>query len=125
MIEHIDGVNVDFVAQCFGIDPKKYRYNSKKETSNFDGQNDEVFIKKALLSTDTELKLKERSIAFLKVVCFHCKKDQEFPGVYQKDGKTSGLVCIHCGKKFPVEYVKNRVTLFMKQMLNLYYEGKY
>ena len=24
LIEHIDGINVDFVAQCLGVDPKKY-----------------------------------------------------------------------------------------------------
>jgi hypothetical protein len=28
LIEHIDGINVDFVAQCLGVDPKKYQYAS-------------------------------------------------------------------------------------------------
>lgn len=28
LIEHIDGINMDFIAQCFGVDAKKYNYNS-------------------------------------------------------------------------------------------------
>lgn len=108
-----------------GVDPKKYRYHSdKKDSGEFGNQQNESLIKKAVLSEETEQKLKERSIASLKVTCFHCKKDQEFPGAYQKDGKTSGLNCIECQQKFPIGYLKNRITLFMKQLLTFYYEGK-
>ena len=28
LIEHIDGIEVDFVAQCLGVDPKKYKFHS-------------------------------------------------------------------------------------------------
>lgn len=29
LIEHIDGINMDFIASCFGIDPKKHKYASE------------------------------------------------------------------------------------------------
>ena len=28
LIEHIDGIEVDFVAQCLGVDAKKYKFHS-------------------------------------------------------------------------------------------------
>ena len=36
LIEHIDGIEVDFVAQCLGVDPKKYKFHSS--TSGGDGE---------------------------------------------------------------------------------------
>nr|AAG52947.1 type I DNA polymerase alpha [Urostyla grandis] len=125
LIEHIEGIEADFIAQCFGIDPKKYKYTSSIQKSN-DINDDTAHIKKAILSEETENKLKQRSIAYLKVVCFSCHLEQEFPGVFQKNGTISGLVCQKpdCGVKFSDQYIQNRVTLFMKQLLNLYYEGK-
>jgi DNA polymerase alpha subunit A len=34
LIEHIDGIEVDFVAQCLGIDPKKYKFTMKQDDDN-------------------------------------------------------------------------------------------
>lgn len=34
LIEHIDGIEVDFVAQCLGVDPKKYKYHSSSTTGD-------------------------------------------------------------------------------------------
>ena len=31
LIEHLEGIEVEFVAQCLGIDPKKYHYHSVKQ----------------------------------------------------------------------------------------------
>jgi len=40
LIEHIDGIEVDFVAQCLGVDPKKYKFHASSTThDNEDGQN--------------------------------------------------------------------------------------
>lgn len=39
LIEHIDGIDVEFVAQCLGVDPKKYKYHSDKK--NTDAANDD------------------------------------------------------------------------------------
>ena len=79
-----------------------------------------------ILNSETERKVKERSLAYLKVVCFKCKKEYEFPGLFQATNKQkSGLVCQNpdCSQLIQKEYLKNRVNLFIKQLLTLYYEG--
>ena len=81
-------------------------------------------IQSAVIQSETLQKLIERSIATLKVSCFKCKATYDFPGIFNLDKITSGLICIKCKFKLPEAYVRNRVTLFLKQMLVLYYEGK-
>lgn len=46
LIEHIDGITVDFVAQCLGVDPKKYKYHS---TKNDDNEADDSNVLKAIM----------------------------------------------------------------------------
>jgi len=52
LIEHIDGINVDFVAQCLGVDPKKYQYQSaNREAEN--GDENDPNLHNAILKTET------------------------------------------------------------------------
>jgi len=40
LIQHIDGIEIDFVAQCLGVDPKKYKYHSASGSGEAEeGQN--------------------------------------------------------------------------------------
>lgn len=68
LIEHIDGINVDFVAQCLGVDPKKYSYHHSKGDAA-DEQNTDPNLPNALLKTELQKNLKDRSIATFKIVC--------------------------------------------------------
>jgi DNA polymerase alpha subunit A len=34
LIEHIEGIEIDFVAQCLGVDPKKYKFTMKQDDEN-------------------------------------------------------------------------------------------
>jgi hypothetical protein len=82
------------------------------------------------LHTETGKSLKNRSIAELKIKCPSCQEQYDFPGIYQEDkngktGEKSGLICSKCTAKLPVEYVMNRVNLFLKQLIALYYSGTY
>jgi hypothetical protein len=77
LIEHINGITMDFIANCFGIDSKKHRYAN--EIANDD--KDEA-IPAAILKTETQKSLKERAIAKLKLKCPTCKETSEFSGVY-------------------------------------------
>lgn len=36
LIQHVDGMEIDFVAQCLGVDPKKYKYHSSSITGEAD-----------------------------------------------------------------------------------------
>ena len=36
LIQHIDGIEIDFVAQCLGVDPKKYKYHSSTISGDAD-----------------------------------------------------------------------------------------
>lgn len=50
LIEHIDGIDVEFVAQCLGVDPKKYKYHSeKKRDDNVAGGVDDLGIANPIL----------------------------------------------------------------------------
>mmetsp|Transcript_30841 Transcript_30841/g.22428 ORF Transcript_30841/g.22428 Transcript_30841/m.22428 type:complete len:126 (+) Transcript_30841:1783-2160(+) len=46
LIEHIDGITVDFVAQCLGVDPKKYKYHTSRGD---DGEADDSNVMKAIM----------------------------------------------------------------------------
>lgn len=84
-------------------------------------------LQNATLTTETGQKLKDRSIANLKIVCQHCKKEFDFPGVMRfdpiKKEWISGLKCVHCEKVISKNYLENRIQLFLKQLLVMYYEG--
>lgn len=49
LLEHIEGINIDFVAQCLGVDPKKYKFTQ----DNGDGQSNDQAIPAAILKTET------------------------------------------------------------------------
>lgn len=125
LIEHIDGIDVEFVAQCLGVDPKKYRYHSDKKAGADGGVADDIGpVQNAILQTETEQSLKKRSIAELKVTCPHCQVAYEFPGICQVGKQdVSGLQCKNCSKMLPEQYVMNRVSLFLKQLIQFYYSG--
>jgi len=36
----MDGIDIEFVAQCLGVDPKKYKYHSDKKWESNDGDAD-------------------------------------------------------------------------------------
>lgn len=93
LIEHIEGIEVDFVAQCLGVDPKKYKYHSQT-TRNENGDNENAAIPSAILKTETQTSLKDRSIAKLTVKCPNCEENNEISGIFHQNKKgVSGLIC--------------------------------
>jgi hypothetical protein len=62
LIEHIEGIEVDFVAQCLGADGKKYKYN----TGNAE-EGDDNAVANPIMKTETTEKLQDRSVASLKI----------------------------------------------------------
>lgn len=118
----MDGIDIEFVAQCLGVDPKKYKYHSEKKRDSNEGDG-EMNVSNPVLQTETEKSLKNRSIAELKIKCPHCQENQDFAGVMHEGKEISGMVCKNsaCLKKFPEALVANRVNLFLKQLVSLYY----
>jgi DNA polymerase alpha subunit A len=53
LIEHIDGINVDFVAQCLGVDPKKYSYQSANREGGDNQDEHDPNLHNAILKTET------------------------------------------------------------------------
>lgn len=50
----------------------------------------------------------------------------EFPGICQVGKQdVSGLQCKNCAKMLPEQYVMNRVSLFLKQLIQFYYSGNH
>lgn len=122
LIEHIDGIEVDFVAQCLGVDPKKYRFSIKQDDDN---QQQDTMVPSAVLKTETFKSLEDRAAAKLKIVCPGCGTQSNFPGVVNREKESiSGLICSHCKEHLPLAYLKNRVKLAIKQLLNTYFRGK-
>ena len=126
LIEHIDGIEVDFVAQCLGVDPKKYKFHSS--TSGGDGEDGQAAaIPQAVLKTETQKSLADRSIAKLTVECPYCQCKNEIKGIFQDAKRTiSGIVCQNkdCNRHLPEKFLKNRVNLFLRELLEYYYAGK-
>lgn len=104
MIEHIEGIEVDFVAQCLGVDGKKYKFNQgTRDENDEDGL---ASISNPIMKTETTGKLQERSIASLKIVCPHCGLGYDFPEIIHKDKKAAGKasnICPNadCGREIP------------------------
>jgi len=103
------------VAQCLGVDAKKYKYHVKGGDN--DDQGVDPALPTAILKTETQKSLKDRSIARFNLICPFCYKEYEFPGIYHT-GKVevSGMICPNqeCAKKMPVKFIKNRVYLFLR-----------
>lgn len=91
LIEPIDGINIEFVAQCLGVDPKKYKYHSEKKRDDIADGNDMGQIQQAILTTETEKNLRARAIAYLKIKCPGCENVFEFPGIYQEKNQRNGV----------------------------------
>jgi hypothetical protein len=125
LIEHIEGIEVEFVAQCLGVDGKKYKYNTVATEAGNDG----LGVANAILKSETTDKLQDRAIASLKIVCPHCDNSFDFPEIFHKKEKNIDLIasniCPGCKVQIPEQYIKNRVTLFLKQLQVMYYRGSY
>ena len=82
-------------------------------------------VHNAILHTETEKSLKNRSIAELKIKCLACGEAYPFPGITQEGSEVTGMVCKKCNVPIAEQYVMNRVNLFLKQLIALYYSGNY
>lgn len=115
------------MAQCLGVDGKKYRY-ATGITSNEAG-NDGLGVSNPIMKSETTDKLQDRAIASLKIICPHCDNSFDFPEIYHKKDKNSDLIasniCPGCKVQIPEQYIKNRVQLFLKQLQVMYYRGSY
>ena len=76
LIEHIEGIEVDFVAQCLGADPKNYKYHGSHDKNGAEGE--ESIIPQAILKTETQESLRDRTLAPLKIKCHACGTSHEF-----------------------------------------------
>ena len=63
LIEHIEGIEVDFVAQCLGVDGKKYKFNQHATKD----EDDDTNVLAPVMKTETTQKLQDRSVASLKI----------------------------------------------------------
>ena len=80
LIEHIEGIEVDFVAQCLGADGKKFKYHANENRE--DGE--EQAIANPIMKTETTEKLQDRSVASLKIQCPFCDCSYDFPEIFHK-----------------------------------------
>ena len=97
LIEHIEGIEVDFVAQCLGVDGKKYKYASNVGNSG-DGEYDGD-VANPVIKTETTQSLQNRAIASLKIICPHCDESYEFPEIYHTKKELKNLQCNVCPNK--------------------------
>ena len=80
-----------------------------------------------MLKTETQKSLADRSIARLTVSCPFCSTSNEIKGIFRDATKEiSGIICVNekCGEHLPEKFLSNRVTLFLRELLEVYYAGK-
>ena len=127
LIEHIDGIEVDFVAQCLGVDSKKFKFSNRTNDYNEDDQDKIESIANPVLKSETTKKLYDRTIATLKIICPHCDNTFDMPAIFhtkQREMKIRSDMCLSCNQIIPAQYIQNRVRLFLKQLQVMYYRGK-
>jgi len=108
LIEHIEGIEVDFVAQCLGVDGKKYKFN---QHALGDGDEDQA-VANPIMKTETTEKLQDRSVASLKIQCPFCDESYDFPEIFHKTAdKACSNICpnVVCKMTIPEQYISNRV----------------
>jgi hypothetical protein len=66
----VDGIETDFVAQCLGVDQKKYKFHQVDVTGDED--NVVAQITKPVMKGETSDRLAGRTLATLKIVCPFC-----------------------------------------------------
>lgn len=71
LIEHIDGIEIDFVAQCLGADPKNYKYTASGDKGGVEGIEQDA-MPQAILKTEKLESLADRAVARLKLKCPKC-----------------------------------------------------
>ena len=62
------------------------------------------------------------------VKCPFCDTQNEIKGIFQDNMRTiSGIICQNkeCGQHLPEKFLRNRVNLFLRELLEHYYAGKY
>ena len=126
LIEHVDGIETDFVAQCLGVDQKKYKFHQPSAAN--DDDEPLASIAGPIMKAETGYRLSRRSVATLKIVCPHadCGFSYDMPTIYHKqEQKLSSDICTKCKNKVPQPYIENRVRLFIKQLQAMYYKGSY
>lgn len=98
-------------------------------------------IANPIMKTETTEKLQDRSVASLKIMCPYCDESFDFPEIFHKptnkdkghkkqtedNTQIASNVCPkeNCGQMIPAEYISNRVQLFLKQLIVMYYKGQY
>lgn len=114
------------MAQCLGVDSKKFKFSSKNDTYEDD---QDKSIANPILKSETTKKLYDRTIATLKIICPHCDHSFDMPAIYHKEQrgtcKLRSDTCLSCGEMIPPQYIQNRVRLFLKQLQAMYYKGKF
>lgn len=95
LIEHIDGIEVDFVAQCLGVDSKKFKFSNKNESYADDEEKIES-IANPILKSETTKKLYDRTIATLKIICPHCDHSFDMSAVFHSKQKELKLRSDKC-----------------------------
>lgn len=68
LIEHIEGIEIDFVAQCLGVDGKKYKYATAQNQDN----EEQNYVSNPIMKGETTQKLQFRAIGTLKISCPFC-----------------------------------------------------
>ena len=99
LIEHVHGIETDFVAQCLGVDAKKYKFH-QVDVAN-DEDNVVAQIAKPIMKGETGDRLAGRTLATLKIVCPHCSHSFEMPTVWHKKQENlASNICPNqsCGK---------------------------
>ncbi len=87
LIEHIDGIEVDYVASCLGIEPGKYKYYKEKHNDGEEEERADLFSAK--MKDNTNLSRARNTLGVLKIKCFYCQKEQHFSGVYKINPKNN------------------------------------
>ncbi|EGD78351.1 hypothetical protein PTSG_09417 [Salpingoeca rosetta] len=121
MLEPIEGTDNAQVAECLGLDASSFR--RQYEATDLD---DDMSFSLSTQLTDEE---RFKTASPLTVVCRQCNHESTFAGVFRLSEQGDvrlGLQCANagCTAMYPVNYLKNRVSLEARKAIHEYYTCK-
>lgn len=116
----IPGTDAVRLAECLGLDVRKYQINTTATTNQ---QNTEIFP----LESQIPDSVRFEAAARLTLTCRHCKQRSVFEGLAESTNMCTshGIVCPNpsCGKQFSVLTLSAQLESQIRAQTSRYYEG--
>jgi len=113
----IAGISLTYMAECFGIDPSRYK---SMGTRNHDNDDDKYMAS----FTEAREEIRHDKNVEIKVSCSKCGENWTIKGLLHQDTQTLALGCLKCGEKVDYKTVLNKLQIILRNQFKAYYQNR-